>query len=92
VRKIANPTSYRNFAPQHSKKIVALRICNTFIMGNIPQPDFPSRYILLQCFSHMKDLTQDRALSGSLTPISIPLIRYLLENGGDYHGKQNEGE
>jgi hypothetical protein len=37
VRKIANPTSHRNFAPQHSKKMVAPRICNTFAMGNIPQ-------------------------------------------------------
>jgi hypothetical protein len=35
MRKIANPTSHRNFAPQHSKKMVAPRICNTFAMGNI---------------------------------------------------------
>jgi hypothetical protein len=34
MRKMANPTSYRNFAPQHSKKMVAPRICNTFAMGN----------------------------------------------------------
>jgi hypothetical protein len=33
MRKMANPTSYRNFVPQHSKKIVALRIYNTFAMG-----------------------------------------------------------
>jgi hypothetical protein len=32
---MANPTSYRNFAPQHSKKMVAPRICNIFAMGNI---------------------------------------------------------
>jgi hypothetical protein len=31
---MANPTSHRNFAPQHSKKMVAPRICNTFAMGN----------------------------------------------------------
>jgi hypothetical protein len=35
MRKMANPTSYRNFASQHSKKIVVLRICNTFIIGNM---------------------------------------------------------
>jgi hypothetical protein len=34
VRKMANPTSHRNFAPQHSRKMVAPRICNTFAMGN----------------------------------------------------------
>jgi hypothetical protein len=38
---IANPTYHRNFAPQHSKKMVALRICNTFIMGNT----LPTRYL-----------------------------------------------
>jgi hypothetical protein len=32
---MANPTYHRNFAPQHSKKMVAPRICNTFAMGNI---------------------------------------------------------
>jgi hypothetical protein len=31
---MANPTCHRNFAPQHSKKMVAPRICNTFAMGN----------------------------------------------------------
>jgi hypothetical protein len=31
---MANPTSHRNFTPQHSKKMVALRIYNTFIIGN----------------------------------------------------------
>jgi hypothetical protein len=38
---MANPTSHRNFAPQHSRKMAAPRICNTFAMGNIRGLDTP---------------------------------------------------
>jgi hypothetical protein len=81
AHEMANPTSHRNFAPQHSKKIVAPRICNTFAMGNtdsLPPPVFCAAFSLAALgadnFSHpILPLPRfDHFLGGLVLSVSTP--------------------